>query len=168
MDYRKALKAMQEGAKVKLPEWTGYWFMKEGEIRVLAKNGDLLYPWLDKYNDRTDWEITEGSMGFDFAILALKNGKMVARKGWNGKGMFIFMRPEDTLDAEFIQKVRSLPQPVKNHFKGKVNKIEQTGEEIPVAVRFTPYLCMKAADGTIVNGWLASQTDMLAEDCEVL
>ena len=23
---------------------------------------------------------------------------------------------------------------------------------------------MKAADGTIVNGWLASQTDMLSED----
>ncbi|WP_262482542.1 DUF2829 domain-containing protein [Bacteroides neonati] len=31
-------------------------------------------------------------------------------------------------------------------------------------VKFTAYLCMKAADGTIVNGWLASQSDMLAND----
>ena len=31
-------------------------------------------------------------------------------------------------------------------------------------VKFTSYLCMKAADGSIVNGWLASQTDMLAKD----
>ena len=31
-------------------------------------------------------------------------------------------------------------------------------------IKFTAYLCMKAADGTVVNGWLASQTDMLAND----
>ena len=31
-------------------------------------------------------------------------------------------------------------------------------------IKFTAYLCMKAADGTVVNGWLASQTDMLASD----
>jgi hypothetical protein len=27
------------------------------------------------------------------AIEALKQGKLVQRKGWNGKGMFIFQRP---------------------------------------------------------------------------
>lgn len=31
-------------------------------------------------------------------------------------------------------------------------------------IKFTAYLCMKAADDTVVNGWLASQTDMLAND----
>lgn len=41
-----------------------------------------------------------------------------------------------------------------------------TLEDVPV--KFTAYLCMKAADGSIVNGWLASQTDMLAEDWTIL
>ena len=31
-------------------------------------------------------------------------------------------------------------------------------------VKFTAYICMKAADGTIINGWLASPSDMLAND----
>ena len=35
-------------------------------------------------------------------------------------------------------------------------------------VKFTSYICMKAFDGSIVNGWLASQTDILSEDWNVL
>jgi hypothetical protein len=36
-------------------------------------------------------------MDFGKAIEALKQGKLVAREGWNGKGMFIFQRPSDTI-----------------------------------------------------------------------
>ena len=69
----------------------------------------------------------EGSFGQ--AVGSLKHGFLVRRKGWNGKGMFLFMRPFDTLPDKMItEQVKSL------------------------------------ADGSIVNGWLASQTDMLAED----
>lgn len=96
---------------------------------------------------------------FGQALESLKRGHLVARKGWNGKGMFIFMRPEDSLPADMIvNRVESLPESFKrwvanNHGDSETDKI-----------RFTAYLCMKAADGTIVNGWLASQTDMLAND----
>jgi hypothetical protein len=40
------------------------------------------------------------------------------------------------------------------------------GENLPpfTDVRINPHIDMKAADGSIVVGWLASQTDMLAED----
>lgn len=94
---------------------------------------------------------------FGIAIEYLKQGFRVARSGWNGKGMFIFMRPEDTLAADFIPKVKSLPESVRNFL------IEQKRN-----VKFGSYLCMYAADGTIVNGWLASQTDILAEDWQIL
>jgi len=86
MNYRDAFFAMQDGQKVKLPEWIGYWWMpdinfsgdREKCIRVLTKNGDILdTPWIDKYRSRDDWEITDGALGFEFAILALKNGKKV-------------------------------------------------------------------------------------------
>jgi len=99
-------------------------------------------------------------MNFGEAIEALKQNKLAARSGWNGKGMFIFMRPSDELDVDFIPKVKSLPDSVKDY----LTKNAVSGAKIP----FTAYLCMKAADGTIVNGWLASQTDMLAEDWSVL
>ena len=115
-----------------------------------------------------------GNMGpethdFGWAIDALKEGALVARQGWNGKGMFLFMRPADQLSVDMIvNKVKSLPQSLKDHYIGNFawNIPEEKNGSSPsdTYVKFTAYICMKAADGTIVNGWLASQTDMLAED----
>ena len=110
------------------------------------------------------------SMNFGNAIEALKQGKCAARSGWNGKGMFVFMRPADELGIEFVAKgIKSLPQSVKDYFGQDlvVDGVEVTPSPEDV-VKFTAYLCMKAADGTIVNGWLASQSDMLSEDWEIL
>ena len=105
---------------------------------------------------------------FGEAIQALKQDKRVQREGWNGKGIFIFMRPADELPIDMvIDKVKSLPQTVKAFFKEKDEK-EAPSEQGLSKVKFSSYLCMYAADGTIVNGWLASQTDMLAEDWIIL
>ena len=71
--------------------------------------------------------------------------------------MFIFQRPGDLLAADFILKVKSLPETV------KIFLAEQK-KDIP----FLPYLCMWAASGEVVNGWLASQTDMLSNDWGIL
>ena len=113
----------------------------------------------------------EGStcLSFGEALELLKSGKMVQRSGWNGKGMFIFERPADELEVGFIiDKVKSLPQSVKDFFKSKDEK-EAPSEQGLSKVKFGSYLCMYAADGSIVNGWLASQTDMLSNDwCEVI
>ena len=35
-------------------------------------------------------------------------------------------------------------------------------------VRICPHIDMKSADGSYVVGWLASQTDILAEDWEIV
>ena len=113
-----------------------------------------------------------GKLNFGQAIEALKQGKRVARQGWNGKGMFIFMRPADDLNIDVvIDNVKSLPQSVKDYYRKDVT--DDKGVRIFPAdandkVKFTAYLCMKAADGTIVNGWLASQTDILSEDWTIL
>ena len=111
-------------------------------------------------------------MNFGKAIEEVKKGKLIAREGWNGKGMFVFMRPADDLHIDMvIDTVKSLPKSVKDYYLNDV--LDNNGNRIFPAdendkVKFTAYLCMKAADGTIVNGWLASQTDMLAEDWTVL
>lgn len=107
------------------------------------------------------------NINFGQALEAAKEGKLISREGWNGKGMFVFMRPSDTIqtgniegDSFTIQQVKSLPQSVKDYYR---NVAKET-----IAVMFTPYLCMKASDNTIVNGWLASQTDMLSNDWIIL
>lgn len=112
--------------------------------------------------------LTSGEPGtFGQAIVSMQRGNLVTRKGWNGKGMFIFMRPADELHVSFVAKeIKSLPQRVKDYYYQDC--IDENGTPIELGksdvVKFTAYICMKAADGTIVNGWLASQSDMLAND----
>jgi len=111
------------------------------------------------------------NQSFGQAIEALKEGKRVAREGWNGKGMFIFERPADELEVGFIiDKVKSLPQSVKDFFSNMTNgMVEDAKPEFYTRkIKFGAYLCMYAADGSIVNGWLASQTDMLSNDWCIL
>lgn len=101
------------------------------------------------------------NLTFGQAIEAVKEGNLIARKGWNGKDMFVFQRPEDHLEVEMIvHKVKSLPQSIKDYYAQQNEK----GLDGSAKIKFTSYLCMKAADGSIVNGWLASQTDMLSND----
>ena len=169
MNFEQANEALQNGQKVRLPEWRGYWFKdQEGNIQALTKDGDILPAWTGhgvKFRD--DFEIATG-LDFGWAICALKAGKLVTRKGWNGKGMFLFIRPADELDALFvIDKVKSVPQSVKEYLSGYYSFSNTEKENGNNTVKFSAYICMKAADGSIVNGWLASQTDMLAEDWQL-
>jgi hypothetical protein len=110
------------------------------------------------------------SRGVDYghALAAVKNGECIARVGWNGKGMCVFMRPADDLPVSFLPKVKSLPESIKQRLQARFNGDTHytSGEEITVS--FNAYLCMLAADGSIVNGWLPSQTDMLATDWLIL
>lgn len=80
---------------------------------------------------------------FGLAIEALKAGSKVARAGWNGKGMFLFLVPGSTF------KVNRPP----------LLGIYTEGTEI----NYCPHIDMKTADDKVVP-WLASQTDVLAED----
>lgn len=113
-------------------------------------------------------ELASGECGtFGQAIASMQRGNLVTRKGWNGKGIFIFMRPADELHVSFVAKeIKSLPQKVKDYYYQDC--VDENGNPIDLpkydVVKFTAYICMKAADGTIVNGWLASQADMLSED----
>ena len=90
------------------------------------------------------------SLDFGMALIALKRGECVARRGWNGKGMFLTLQSGSTVDGDDMCN-----EGAKNYYSGcKCN--------------IAPHIDMKAADGTYVVGWLASQTDMLAEDWEIV
>lgn len=90
----------------------------------------------------------EGLYTFGEAIEALKQGKKVARKGWNGKGMYLWLKPAAIIKAEWCK------DPIlKDIAEANGGEVEALGT-----------ICMKTADGKILTGWLASQTDMLLED----
>ena len=86
-------------------------------------------------------------MNFGQAIEALKNGKKVARVGWNGKGMFLYQVPVGAY-APCTEIAESL--------------VNENG-----LVEYGAYIAMKTAQGNVVP-WLASKTDMLAEDWDVV
>ena len=89
----------------------------------------------------------ETALTFGQAIEALKQGKKVARAGWNGKGMFLFLVPGSTF------KVNKAP----------LLGIYPEGTE----VNYCSHIDMKTADDKVVP-WLASQTDVLAEDWDIV
>lgn len=93
-------------------------------------------------------------MNFGQALGELNNGSKVARSGWNGKGMFIYL-----VKGTFIPAWK-----LRNEAKEHVTRTCQ--DTTPVQIN--SHIDMKAADGSIVVGWLASQTDMLADDWEVI
>lgn len=84
-------------------------------------------------------------MDFGKALDVLKSGGKVARSGWNGKGMFLFL----VAGSKF--KVNRAP----------LLGIYPEGTEI----EYHAHIDMKTAQGYVVP-WLASQADMLAEDWE--
>jgi hypothetical protein len=75
-------------------------------------------------------------MNFGQAIEELKQGKRVARKGWNGKNMYLMYVKSAEVDYRGIGIIKTLP-----------------------------WIGMKTVQGDFVP-WLASQTDMLSEDWE--
>ena len=89
---------------------------------------------------------------FGFAIQSLKEGKRVTRKGWNGKGMFLWLKPATTIKSDWCKDPM-----LKSIVDANGGEMEALGT-----------ICMKTADNKILTGWLASQTDMLSEDWEVL
>lgn len=94
------------------------------------------------------------SMDFGDAIRAMKSGKRVARAGWNGKGMWVALTPGSSFQASMAKAGHAAK-----------HRAEEMGEGI---INLLPHIDMRAADGSMVVGWLASQTDMLAEDWEVV
>lgn len=88
-------------------------------------------------------------MTFGQAIEAMKQGKKVARNGWNGKGMYIWVMPGST--------IKNCPNIADPYLKAISDANEGT-------VTFTGCIRMKTATGEVLTGWLASQTDMLSED----
>lgn len=90
----------------------------------------------------------DDSMNFGQAIEALKSGKRVSRKGWNGKNMFLWLKTGCVINSDHCQD--PVLKSICNDNGGTLSCL--------------PTICMKTADNKVLTGWLASQSDMLSED----
>lgn len=98
--------------------------------------------------------VNVGTFSFGQAIAYAREGKRVARKGWNGKDMWISYSPG----------YKALPAA---NFWSQANR-EHAEMQPDQVVEVLSCLTMKTADNKILMGWLASQTDMLADDWQVV
>lgn len=167
MKFNEVEKSLKEGKKIKLASWkNAYWYYDQENGVIMnhfEEDGSTdvptsaLFPRDILWVMGNDWEVVgeetaavpADTYSFGDAINFLKAGKKVARKGWNGKGMFLVLCPGSEVPADHMRV-----KPVKKFYQ----------KEGRTSVIIAPHIDLKAADGTYVTGWLASQTDMLADD----
>lgn len=87
------------------------------------------------------------AMPFGLAVEALKRGERVARAGWNGKGMFVYLVPANAYPAQ----------------TGVAKAFFGDGAMVP----YNAYMALKGVDGT-VSTWVPSGSDALAEDWAIV
>lgn len=157
MEFKKAYEALKQGHKIKREHWRGYWIKENETITMHCKDGSVI-PFLETEDIFADldnivadnWiicdDIDESTLDiqtftFGEAISNLKRGKKVQREGWNGKGIYIEMQRPD----------------------------EHSKMTLPYIYIVTNGLITdnpNAPKGVVP--WLASQTDMLAEDWKIV
>lgn len=119
--------------------------LTEDEIDRLNETGSLC-DCADFTQYGGDCPIEEGDE-FDFgsAVYLLKIGKKVARKGWNGSGMFVYYVPAASYPVE-----RNNLETMGGHFENDM-------------VPYREYLALKTAQGDVAT-WAPSVSDALATD----
>lgn len=122
-------------------------YLDGGQANDPRHKGYISWSPLDVFNRA--YRQTTG-MTFGEAIEALKAGLRVARAGWNGKGMWLALSCNDSKRVPY------------QSFWSEHNA--QYAKEQGGYATVLPSITMKTATGEILMGWLASQTDMLAED----
>ena len=105
--------------------------------------------WSPKEQFENSYQYPSVGMSFGHAVELLKAGHRVARSGWNGKGMFLYYVPENKYPAS------------RNEHGTMVGVFEDD------MVPYGAYIAMKTAQNNVVP-WLASQTDVLAEDWQIV
>lgn len=86
-------------------------------------------------------------MDFSIALDFIKAGRKVARSGWNGKDMFLFLVPGSTFVVNRPPLLGIYPE--------------------GTTINYHAHIDMKTAQGYVVP-WLASQADLLANDWIIL
>jgi hypothetical protein len=125
------------------------WQLPENEqasdVGYLVRYADGYISWSPKKQFEDAYQPTN-AMNFGHAVYMLQSGFAVARAGWNGKGMYVYLVPAAAYKAQTgIAKARF-------------------GED--ALVPYNAYMAIRNVDGT-VSTWVPSINDCLANDWSI-
>ncbi len=129
---------------------------QQGDYLVIYEDGYMSFSPAKAFEDGYSEMAALAGSDFGSALRALKSGLKIARAGWNGKGMWLSL--SGPLDGRRIH----------HSAFWSTNNADYAQEQPLGHANVLPCITMKTADGSILMGWLASQTDMLAEDWEIV
>ena len=108
----------------------------------------------NKINEEMD-KMDNKTYTFGDAIELAKKGYKIARKGWNGKGMYVYLVKGRTVPSE-DWKANTPAQ--------ELAPDEVITGEVTLLDHFDMFTVNSEGRRARLCGWLASQTDMLSDD----
>ena len=148
------------GGKVQVRTLEGVMTASPGDYIIRGVDGEL-YPCKPDIFEKTYEKVEEGkeseNLDFGEVIEILKQGGLVRRKGWNGKGLFVIKQVPAHIERDVIPRMQSLPQSAKDRIlKGK-GFVDYTSQ------------CLIYNENTgRADSWVPSVSDIFAEDWEVV
>ena len=148
------------GDKVQVRTLEGVMTASPGDYIIKGVDGEL-YPCKPDIFEKTYEKVEEGkeseNLNFGEVIEILKQGGLVRRKGWNGKGLFVIKQVPAHIESDVIPRMQSLPQSAKDRIlKGK-GFVDYTSQ------------CLIYNENTgRADSWVPSVSDIFAEDWEVV
>ena len=148
------------GDKVQVRTLEGVMTASPGDYIISGVDGEL-YPCKPDIFEKTYEKVEEGkeseNLNFGEVIEILKQGGLVRRKGWNGKGLFVIKQVPAHIESDVIPRMQSLPQSAKDRIlKGK-GFVDYTSQ------------CLIYNENTgRADSWVPSISDIFAEDWEVV
>lgn len=95
-------------------------------------------------------------MNFGQAIEALKEGKLVTREGWNGKGLFVMKQIPAEIGLEIIPKMQSVQESAKKVLVSRGTTLKYENQMLIIK-----------PNGT-ADSWVPSSSDVFAEDWTIV
>lgn len=148
------------GDKVQVRTLEGVMTASPGDYIIKGVDGEL-YPCKPDIFEKTYEKVEESkeseNLNFGEVIEILKQGGLVRRKGWNGKGLFVIKQVPAHIESDVIPRMQSLPQSAKDRIlKGK-GFVDYTSQ------------CLIYNENTgRADSWVPSVSDIFAEDWEVV
>lgn len=148
------------GDKIQVRTLEGVMTASPGDYIIRGVDGEL-YPCKPDIFEKTYEKVEEGkeseNLNFGEVIEILKQGGLVRRKGWNGKGLFVIKQVPAHIESGVIPRMQSLPQSAKDRIlKGK-GFVDYTSQ------------CLIYNENTgRADSWVPSVSDIFAEDWEVV
>lgn len=107
---------------------------------------------------------------FGVAVEALREGKLVTREGWNGKGMFVCKQVPAEISMNIVPNMQSLPLSAREEFIRRHKELIDKGFNDLYnsnSIKYCNQMVIIKSDNTI-DSWVPSSSDIFAEDWIIL